>query len=113
MEITKELDLKFEKIWILGNRFPENLKDMLVKEVEKIKENNVHLLGFIPNDDEISKINLVAENLLGCPTRSTAKSIYPESAKLAAETVWTSSNEMCVSSNPSTTHRLSPRVISV
>jgi len=80
LEITKELDLKFEKIWILGNRFPENLKDILVKEVEKIKENNVHLLGFIPNDNEISKINLIGENLLGLPSNNpsyqNAKEIF-------------------------------------
>ncbi|MFX1238687.1 MAG: ATP-binding protein, partial [Promethearchaeota archaeon] len=64
LEITKELDLKFENVWILGNRFPENLREILTKEVEKLQDGKVHLLGFISNDDEISRINLTGGNLL-------------------------------------------------
>jgi CO dehydrogenase maturation factor len=64
LEIAKEVDLKFENIWILGNRFPENLREILIKEVENLNEKNVFLLGFISNNDEISKINLVGGNLL-------------------------------------------------
>jgi len=64
LEITKEVDLKFENIWILGNRFPENLRDMLIKELNNIKDENVPLLGFILNNDEISEINLTGGNFL-------------------------------------------------
>ena len=64
LEITDELKLKFENIWILGSRFPDDLKEVLEKEVEKIKKSNVKLLGFIPSSDEISKINLIEGNLL-------------------------------------------------
>ena len=64
LEVSKEVDLKFENIWILGNRFPENLREILVKEIENLNEKNVFLLGFISNNDEISKINLVGGNLL-------------------------------------------------
>ena len=71
LEITKELKLKFENIWILGSRFPESLTDVLSKEVEKIEEENVQLLGFIPNDDEISKINLTGGNLIGLPSENS------------------------------------------
>jgi CO dehydrogenase maturation factor len=70
LEVSKEVDLKFENIWILGNRFPENLREILAKEIDSLYEKNVFLLGFIPNDDEISKINLVGGNLLKIPNNN-------------------------------------------
>ena len=44
IELTKEVDLLFENIWIVGNRFPNNVKEILEKEVDTIKEKNVKLL---------------------------------------------------------------------
>ncbi len=64
LELTKEVDLLFENIWIVGNRFPDNGKDILKKEVASINEKNVKLLGFISSSEEISKMNLIGENLL-------------------------------------------------
>ena len=64
LEITDELNLKFENIWILGNRFPDDLKGILEKQIEALKKDKVKLLGFISNNDEISKINLMDGNLL-------------------------------------------------
>ncbi len=64
IELTKEVDLLFENIWIIGNRFPDNVKEILVKEVASINEHNVKLLGFISNSEEISRVNLVGDNLL-------------------------------------------------
>jgi CO dehydrogenase maturation factor len=64
LEISDEVELKFEKIWILGNRFPENLREILKKEVESLNKENVKLLGFISNNDEIGKVNLTGGNLL-------------------------------------------------
>jgi len=64
IELTKEVDLLFENIWIIGNRFPDNVKDILEKEVASIKEHNVKLLGFVSNSEEISRVNLVGDNLL-------------------------------------------------
>jgi len=81
LEVSKEVDLRFENIWILGNRFPENtLRDILEKEVANIKEEYVKLLGFIENSDEISRMNIVGENLLDLPNESkpykTVKQLY-------------------------------------
>ena len=80
LEVSKEVNLKFENIWILGNRFPENIRDILEKEVANIKEEYVKLLGFISNSDEISRMNLVGENLLHLPNDSkayrTAKELF-------------------------------------
>ena len=80
LEVSKEVDLKFENIWILGNRFPDNIRDVLEKEVANIKEEYVKLLGFIANSDEISKMNLIGENLLLLPNENeaykTAKDLF-------------------------------------
>ena len=80
LEISKELNLKFENVWVLGNRFPEDVKDILEKEVEKLKDENIHLLGFISNDDEISRVNLTGGNLLDAlgdnPAYQQAKDIF-------------------------------------
>ncbi|KKL93835.1 hypothetical protein LCGC14_1870690, partial [marine sediment metagenome] len=72
LELTKEVDLLFENIWIVGNRFPDNVKDILEKEVASINEKNVNLLGFISNSEEISRMNLIGENLLLLPDETDA-----------------------------------------
>jgi CO dehydrogenase maturation factor len=64
IEVSDEVELKFENIWILGNRFPQNLQSILVQEVENRKRENVKILGFISNNDEIGEINLMGGNLL-------------------------------------------------
>jgi CO dehydrogenase maturation factor len=72
LEIIDELTLKFERIWILGNRFPENLKEILVREVENLKDERVKLLGFISNNNEISEINLTGGNLIDLPKENSS-----------------------------------------
>ncbi|MBN1801169.1 MAG: AAA family ATPase [Candidatus Lokiarchaeota archaeon] len=64
IEVSKEVNLKFEKIWILGNKFPSDTESVLKDRVEKIGDNRVEFLGVVPYDDEISKFNLVGKNLL-------------------------------------------------
>ncbi|TFG04711.1 MAG: ATP-binding protein [Promethearchaeota archaeon] len=80
IEVSNEVELKFENIWILGNRFSEDLKDFLIKNVEEIKQNGVKLLGFLPNDETISKINLMGDNLIKLsgdnPTYVEAKKMF-------------------------------------
>ncbi|MFW9940231.1 MAG: AAA family ATPase [Candidatus Thorarchaeota archaeon] len=72
IEVTKEVNLLFENIWIVGNRFPQNVRELLEKEVTSLNEKNVKLLGFVSNSDEISKMNLIGENLLQLPEDSEA-----------------------------------------
>jgi CO dehydrogenase maturation factor len=80
LEITNELELKFENIWILGNRFPDNLRDILKKEIDKLNNQNIKLLGFISNNDNISAVNLTGGNLLELsqdnPSYQEAKDIF-------------------------------------
>ena len=84
LEIIEELTLKFERIWILGNRFPENLKDILSKEVENLNNNRVKLLGFISNNEEISKINLTGGNLIDLPSENKS---YQEAKAIFAQII--------------------------
>ncbi|MFX1315097.1 MAG: AAA family ATPase [Promethearchaeota archaeon] len=85
IEVSKEVDLKFENIWILGNRFSDNsIREILEKEVANLKEEYVKLLGFIANSDEISRMNLVGENLLHLPNESNA---YQKAKELFASIV--------------------------
>jgi len=84
IELTKEVDLLFENIWIIGNRFPDNVKDILEKEVASIKEHNVKLLGFVSNSEEISRVNLVGDNLLLLSNETNA---YKDAKDLFAKIV--------------------------
>jgi CO dehydrogenase maturation factor len=81
LEIIDELTLKFEN---LGNRFPENLKDILVKEVENLNRDRVKLLGFISNNEEISKINITGGNLIDLPRENRS---YQEAKDIFAKII--------------------------
>jgi CO dehydrogenase maturation factor len=82
LEITAEVNLQFENIWVLGNRFPINLRQILIKEVEKINLPNVKLLGFISSNDNISEINLTGGNLLDLPHDNSS---YQEAKEIFAK----------------------------
>ena len=84
LEIIDELTLKFERIWILGNRFPDNLKEILVNEVENLKNDRVKLLGFISNNDDISRINLTGGNLIDLPINNES---YQEAKEIFAQII--------------------------
>jgi len=84
LEIIDELTLKFENIWVLGNRFPENLKDILVKEVENLNRDRVKLLGFISSNEEISKINITGGNLIDLPSENRS---YQEVKEIFAKII--------------------------
>ena len=84
LEIVEELTLKFGNIWILGNRFPDNLKNILENEVKAIHKDNVKLLGFISNNDDISEINLTDGNLLELPTDNQS---YKEAKQIFAKII--------------------------
>ncbi len=84
LEIIAELTLKFERIWILGNRFPEDLKNILAEEVKNINSDRVKLLGFISNNEEISKINITGGNLIDLPEENSS---YQEAKELFAKII--------------------------
>ena len=64
VEVSKEVELKFKNIWVLGNKFPKDIKNILKERAENIKDERVRFLGVVPNDEDVSKYNLLGENLL-------------------------------------------------
>ena len=84
LEIIDELTLKFERIWILGNRFPEDLKNILVEEVEDLNDDRVKLLVFISDNEENSKINITGGNLIELPEENSS---YQEAKEIFAKII--------------------------
>ncbi len=84
IEVSKEVKLDFKNVLILGNRFPEDMNDILVKEIEMLKEKNVKFLGTLPYNEEISKVNLIGENLLEL---SNENNLYKSAKNLFAEII--------------------------
>lgn len=78
IELTDELSLNFNKIWVIGNRFTDGLKPILEEEISKIKRKNINLLGIIPIDDEISDYNFLGKSILNLPTSNNAYIQYSQ-----------------------------------
>jgi CO dehydrogenase maturation factor len=72
LEVTNEVELKFEKIWVLGNRFSDDFHEILEKSVKNLTDKRVKLLGFLPNDEEIEKFNFEGKSLLELPENNPA-----------------------------------------
>lgn len=70
--ISKELSLSFVKYWVLGNRFLENKWEIFVQKFNTLNEKKIQLLGFIPEDTELMKYNLLGKNLLNIPDSNIA-----------------------------------------
>jgi CO dehydrogenase nickel-insertion accessory protein CooC1 len=49
---------------VIGNRFPEDLKEMISEKVANIDDDRIKFLGILPYNEEISTINLTGDNLL-------------------------------------------------
>lgn len=75
IEISNEVNLKFKNIYIIANRFPENLRNIISNEINKIELKNLTFLGLIPNDVNISEINISGKNLLTLPNDNPAYQI--------------------------------------
>lgn len=72
IEISDELTLEFKNIWVIGNRFSDELKSLLEGEVKNVLKKNVKLLGFIPEDEEISEFNFIGTSILKLPENNNA-----------------------------------------
>ena len=84
IEVTNEVQLKFQQILIIGNRFSNDLKEIIVERVHKINDTRVKLLGLLPYDEEISIHNLTGRNLLEL---SDKNNMYINARKLFAEII--------------------------
>ncbi|MFX1294764.1 MAG: AAA family ATPase [Promethearchaeota archaeon] len=68
-EISKEVGLKFKRIYLVGNKFTPEMQEILEKTVDKI---GIELLGIIPPSDQIAKFNLEGRSLFDLPDDSPA-----------------------------------------
>jgi CO dehydrogenase maturation factor len=53
-DLAKEVHIEFKKIVVIGNRFPPEMEADLRSQLEI---EGMQLIGMIPNDDELSKVN--------------------------------------------------------
>ncbi|MHA1749981.1 MAG: AAA family ATPase [Promethearchaeota archaeon] len=63
IEITTELDIKVNKIFIIGNRFSEESKEFLFNKFKNAQD-NVEVLGILPFSQTILEMNLNGKSLL-------------------------------------------------
>ena len=68
-ELAEEVHIDFKKIGVIANRFPMEMEAELC---ERLAENGLTLLGMIPNDDEVAKVNYAGKPLLDISTESKA-----------------------------------------
>jgi len=67
--LANEVHIKFQKIYLVGNAFPENAVEMLKEEAEKL---GVELAGVIPVDRDVVLYNVAGNSLLNIPDDSPA-----------------------------------------
>ena len=68
-DLAKEVHITFEKIVVVGNRFPKELYEELES---RLAEDDMTLIGMIPNDDELAKSNYLGTPLIDLPDDSPA-----------------------------------------
>lgn len=68
-DLAKEVHIDFKKLVIIGNRIPESLVEAITNGLE---ENGLSLMGMIPNDEEVAKLNYLGKPVFDLPTSSPA-----------------------------------------
>ncbi len=68
-ELTHEVHINVGRIYLVGNRFPEELVGLLE---EKAKNTGMGFAGFIPSDPNVIKFNMEGKPLLELPSDSAA-----------------------------------------
>jgi CO dehydrogenase maturation factor len=84
VEVSNEVQLKFNHILVIGNRFPGEQENLLAERVEKVEDERIKFLGILPYDEEISTHNLKGDNLL---TISNDNPLYKSAKALFASIV--------------------------
>ena len=68
-ELAEEVHIDFKKIGVIANRFPLEMEEELC---DRLSESGLTLLGMIPNDDEVAKVNYMGQPLPDMSTDSRA-----------------------------------------
>ena len=68
-DLVNEVHIKFKKLYLVGNTFPESAVEMLKEESENL---GVELAGIIPADNNVVLYNVAGKSLLDLPNDSPA-----------------------------------------
>lgn len=68
-ELAREVHIRFEKIYLIGNLFPAEAEEALR---ERSKEIGMELVGVVPPDPEVARLNLIGQPLLDLSDQSPA-----------------------------------------
>jgi len=68
-DLAKEVHIKFQKIYLIGNLFPAEAEGALR---ERSKEIGMELVGVVPQDPDVARLNLIGQTLLSLPGQSPA-----------------------------------------
>ena len=60
-DILKEVHTRFGKMYVIGNRFTEEMKNILEEEAVKL---NVEVIGIIPTDNKVAELNFGGKPLV-------------------------------------------------
>jgi len=77
-ELLKEVHIEVKKVYVVGNRFPDKMKDLIWKWSLKT---GIELAGLLPEDPTIYEYNMLGKPLLEIPDDSPAVKATKEIAK--------------------------------
>ena len=77
-ELSKEVGLKFKKMYLVGNKFMPEMQPILEKTGEEL---GIEVLGIIPPDNQIAQFNLEGKSLFDLPDDNVAAKAVQQMAK--------------------------------
>jgi len=77
-ELSKEVGLKFKKMYLVGNKFMPEMRPILEKTGEEL---GIEVLGIIPPDNQIAQFNLEGKSLFDLPDDNVAAKAVQQMAK--------------------------------
>ncbi len=71
-ELTKEVNISFKKMFIVGNRFTPEMEEKLKASAKKI---GIEFAGIIPQDEQISEFNFLGKPITGLKDSEAYKAV--------------------------------------
>jgi len=68
-EIAREMNLKYENLYVIANKVMENRKDKVIQNATDI---GLKVIGVLPYDEKVAKLDLVGDPLIDLPDDAPA-----------------------------------------
>jgi len=68
-QLAKELDLKYKSLYVIANKVRDLSKDQILKVAEGL---GLKVIGMIPYDENVARLDLAGDPLVGLPDDSPA-----------------------------------------